>query len=391
MTLRLDQLIRAIADALDIVERELLGATTNHGRRIAALCAVMARGFGVSDTDISALTTCALFHDSALTESPAMPRHCELGQRNAELLPLGADISGFVLYHHEHADGSGIFGKHEGEYPLGAELIAIADITDVENRLQRPQDLDALLRKTANDPRFTKRTADALCAVLNNELLEQLRDENISATDERFIPARSINADDAALIKVAELAAHIIDCKSEFTRRHTSQIANRAWLMGEYYAYSRPDKARLYLAAALHDIGKLATPTLILEKAGKLTDDEFIIIKNHVTQTQSLLNGVEGLEDIRTWAGNHHEKLNGTGYPRGLNAADLDFNSRLLTCIDIYQAVSEARPYHAQRTHDDTMTIMQSIAKDGSIDTDIVQDMHTVLAKYSMCDVPAPM
>ncbi|MDR0935426.1 MAG: HD domain-containing protein [Oscillospiraceae bacterium] len=391
MSLRLDQLIRAIADALDIVESELLGATTNHGRRIAALCAVMARDFGLSETEISALATCALFHDSALSEAPAMPRHCELGQRNIELLPLGTDVSGYILYHHEHADGSGVFSKREGEYPLGAELIAIADISDVENRFQNTRDLDALLRRTERDPRFTKRAAYALCSVLSDELLEKLRDENIAATDELLIPAWNIQPDDAALMKIAELAAHIIDYKSEFTRRHTSQIANRSWLMGEFYDFSRAEKARLFLAAALHDLGKLAIPPEVLEKAGKLTDEEFITIKSHVSQTRKLLKGVEGLEEIREWAGNHHEKLNGKGYPRGLDASRLDFNSRLIACIDVYQAVSEARPYHGQRTHGETMAILQRMAADGGLDADIVSDMDTVMARYSMKEVPAPV
>ncbi|MFP3153245.1 HD domain-containing protein [Lachnospiraceae bacterium ZAX-1] len=390
MTIRMDRLVRSIAVALDIVEGELLGATTNHGKRIATLCTIMARRFGLPELYISELTTCALFHDSALTESEAMPCHCEIGQRNIELLPMKTDVSGFVLYHHEHADGSGVFGKHEGEYPLGAELIAISDMLDVEYHLQRAQNLEVLHRRVEQDPRFTKRASEAMLPVLNNVVMEMLRDENIDETATWLIPMWNIDAKDAALIKVSQLFAHIIDYKSKFTRVHTDQIANRAWLMGEYYGYTLEQKVQLYLAAALHDIGKLATPTEILEKPGKLTDEEFIIIKRHVLHTQEILKGVEGLEEISAWAGNHHEKLDGTGYPQGLKSSSLDFNSRLLACIDIYQAVSEARPYHAQRAHEETMPIMYQMAERGFIEPVIVRDMDEAMKPYSMLEMPKP-
>ncbi|MDR0818621.1 MAG: hypothetical protein LBN43_03495, partial [Oscillospiraceae bacterium] len=95
MIIRMDQLIKSIATALDIVEGELLGATTHHGKRIATLCATMGKYLGLNETDLSALTTCALLHDSALTEyilaerqghAPALASHCQEGQNNAERL-----------------------------------------------------------------------------------------------------------------------------------------------------------------------------------------------------------------------------------------------------------------------------------------------------------------
>ncbi|GHV31531.1 HD family phosphohydrolase [Clostridia bacterium] len=380
MTIRIDQLIRAIGAALDIVEGELLGASTNHGKRIAALCAAMARHLKLADTEVSAVATCALFHDSALTETPVLALHCEIGQRNAELLPLDSDIEGFVLYHHEHAGGGGTFGKREGEYPLGAELIAIADMLDVENHMQRVHDLTALRHKARHDPRFTKRASSAMLSVLDGGMLEALRDERIEQTALRLIPAWNIDVDGEGLMNVAALAAHIIDYKSAFTRRHTTQIAERALRMGEHYGYTRDENARLYLAAALHDIGKLATPTSVLEKPGRLTDEEFVVIKEHVTHTHKLLRGIEGFEDICRWAGNHHEKLDGTGYPLGLKAPELDFNSRLLACIDIYQAVSEARPYHGERSHEETMPILYDMAQKGFIEPVIIGDLDKVMA-----------
>jgi HD-GYP domain-containing protein (c-di-GMP phosphodiesterase class II) len=187
------------------------------------------------------------------------------------------------------------------------------------------------------------------------------------------------------------MIARVIDYKSVFTKKHTMQIANRAWLMGSYYGYDEASKAQLYLAAALHDIGKIATPLEILENPGGLTRDEFEIIKQHVKHTYDWLSTVEGLEDICRWASDHHEKLDGTGYYRGKKTGDLDFNSCLLACIDVYQAVSEERPYHPARGHKDTMPILYAMAQKGLVNEKIVKDLDAVMAKYSYQDILSPV
>jgi HD-GYP domain-containing protein (c-di-GMP phosphodiesterase class II) len=400
----MDQLIMAIAAALDIVEGELLGASTHHGKRIAVLCAAMGRHFHMDENSLSALTTCALFHDCALTEyilaermgnNIALRLHCQYGQRNVEMLPLKADIGGFVLYHHEFADGRGAFGKKEGELPLGAELIGISDMLDVANHLQTiPLDGLASLRGQVAEKaggQFTGRAAQAMLAILDEKMLLSLRDDAINGTVEETIPAWHADVNDTAAIRLAGLAARFIDYKSEFTKRHSIQIAERAWIMGEYYGYGESLRAQLYLAAALHDIGKLATPTHILEKQGPLSAEEFATIKEHARITYELLKNIAGFEKICDWAHKHHEKLDGAGYPFGTNAEAMDFNARLIACMDVYQAVSEPRPYHPSRSHYETMTILYDIAYKGQIDLKIVKDLDKVMLTYANADeLPAP-
>jgi HD-GYP domain-containing protein (c-di-GMP phosphodiesterase class II) len=344
-------------------------------------------------------------HDNALTEyillrlgmeedASYLGAHCEFGQRNMEILPFKGNIDGFIRYHHERADGAGPFGLPEGRYPLGAELIAAADMLDAGRHLQRipPEDLPALRKKIASDihHRFTERAGNAMLAVLDTELLTALKDDRITEAACKMIPVWTIDMEDPALIPIAALFAHIIDYKSNFTKVHTIQIANRAWVMAEHYGYDPAQKIQLYLAAALHDLGKLAIPSAVLEKPGPLNHDEFEIIKTHITYTRDLLIGIEGLGQIAEWASNHHEKLNGKGYPLGITEAELDFNSRLMACIDIYQAVSEERPYHPRRGHADTIPILYDMAAKGGIDLDIVKDMDAVMAPYSGRDVEGP-
>jgi len=405
MIIRIDNLMQVLAQALDMVEISYLGASSNHGKRLAVLCAAMGRRLGLSEDELSDLVTCGLLHDNALTEyilvregreedSENFADHCEMGQQNVEKLPFNGSVEGFIRYHHERADGQGLFRLREGSFPLGAELIAIVDMIDVEWHLGRvpPENLPALRESIDADihHRFTGRAANALLEVLNTEMLDSLRDENITDTVQKTVPVRTMEMENPALIPIGEFISRIIDHKSTYTMIHSQQIANRAWLISEHYGYNMTEKIQLYLAAALHDIGKMAIPSAILEKMGQLSDEEFEAIKNHVIQTKNLLSPLGDSNPIVGWASNHHEKLDGSGYPQGANAAELDFNSRLMACLDIYQAVAEARPYHPRRSHAETMPILRSMANKGLLDPVIVNDIDTVMEPWSGQDIAPP-
>ena len=403
MKIRMDSLIKTITTALDTVEKELLGASTNHGKRIAVLCAKMGKFLGKNTEEIMGLTNCALLHDNALTEyilasregghyDSTMKTHCEFGQRNVDTLLLKTNIKDFILYHHERADGKGPYGIREGEGPIEAELIAIADSIDVSYQLQTTdaEKLDLIRQniKDAAGKNYSKIAVQTMLEVLDLPAIESLKDNVINETAETFLPPWIVHIEDQTVFNFVSFITRIIDYKSTFTKHHSTSIANMAWYMGGYYKYNQEERAKLYLAAALHDLGKLETPTAILEKPGKLTDEEYIIIKEHVRKTWELLKVIDGFQDICAWASNHHEKLNGKGYPFGKNADKLDFNSRLMACIDIYQAVSEKRPYHPMRDLNATLEIMYKMADDDSIDTNIVNDISIAMKPYDCKDLP---
>jgi len=405
MIIRMDSFIKAIATALDSVEHELLGASTNHGRRISVLCAKMGAVLGKSPEEIAGMANCALLHDNALTESinaerisghhdPLMKIHCEYGQRNVDTLGFKTNVKGFVLYHHERADGRGPFKIHAGEGPVEAELIAIADSIDVALHLQKqtPDNIPLIRKKITEETgkKYSKTASDAMLEILNPETLLSLRDDVIRETAEAAFIPWTVELEAGETFHLADIITRIIDYKSAFTKKHSTQIANKAWFMGGYYNYDNTQRTQLYLAAAFHDIGKLETPSVILEKPGVLTDDEFLIIKQHILHTWEILKDIEGFETVCNWASNHHEKLTGTGYPFGKKAGELDFNSRLMACIDIYQAVSEERPYHPARNHEETMLVLRKMADAGGIDGDIVNDMSAALAHFDGKDLPPP-
>jgi len=405
LRLRMDSLIKSIATALDIVEGGLLGASTNHGKRIAVLCAKMGTVLQKSPDETNAIAICALLHDNALTEyilseraegrhDPAMKKHCEFGQRNVDALCFKTNVKDFILYHHERADGTGPFGIREGEGPLEAEIITIADSIDASYHLQRleQEELPAVRKIIAEETgkHYGKTAAETMLEILTWPTVLSLKDDVIKQTASDALFPWTVDIQTETVFGLAGFAAKIIDYKSVFTEKHSIQIANKAWFMGTHYKYEPEELAELYLAASLHDLGKLAVPSEILEKHGKLTDEEFEIIKKHVHLTWELLNDVEGFETVCKWASNHHEKLDGSGYPFGKKASELDFNSRLLACLDLYQAISEERPYHPKRSHEDTMRLLYEMAGAGKIDGDIAKDLDAALAPYDGKDMPPP-
>jgi len=408
MEIAMDSLCIMFSKAFDTVEAELVGTSQHHSLRVASLCAKMGQYVGDDSDSLAALFTCALFHDNALAEYTLNQRaagyqnidlrpHCEYGQRNVEWLPCARSIDGYILHHHSCENGEGPFGVRE--FPREAAFIGAADMIDVIYHLQRvpPDELGRLQDKIAAriGTFSTKNAIETLLDILDREMLESLRDENVHTTVRQLFPAWKVQIDqqcidNACVVRLAQFISHIIDCKSKYTRKHSEQIANRAWLMGNYYGYTREENTQLYLAASLHDIGKIAVPSAVLEKPGKLDEEEYGLVMEHVRYTYDWLGEVEGLGKIRLWAADHHEKLDGSGYPFSKRAEELDFNSRLLACIDIYQAVSEERPYHAARSHENTMPILYRMAEKGLIDGKIVKDLDEAMTEYSLCDLPPP-
>ena len=178
----------------------------------------------------------------------------------------------------------------------------------------------------------------------------------------------------------ANLFAKIIDYKSEFTSRHSLGVAENAARLSTYLGDDEETVLKMYLAGALHDIGKVAVGNDILEKPGRLTDEEFSKMKNHAGYTYLILSQAEGMEDIRDWAALHHEKLDGTGYPFGKTGAELNRQERIMACIDIYQALTESRPYKAGMTHDEACAILENMVQKGWIDGGITEQIRKCFA-----------
>ncbi|HTX29832.1 MAG TPA: HD-GYP domain-containing protein [Solirubrobacteraceae bacterium] len=158
-------------------------------------------------------------------------------------------------------------------------------------------------------------------------------------------PDFALAGDDARLDRIAEAFARVIDAKSPFTARHSQRVAELADGIAEVLDFDADERRTLRRAALLHDIGKLAISNRILDKPGKLTDEEFLAVKTHPVHTLRILERAPCFADLAELAANHHEKLDGSGYPRSLCAGELDLPMRVLAVADVYEALTADRPY----------------------------------------------
>jgi putative nucleotidyltransferase with HDIG domain len=167
---------------------------------------------------------------------------------------------------------------------------------------------------------------------------------------------------DADIEAVCEAFAMIIDAKSSFTAEHSTRVAQFAESIGAELGFSDDRRRLLRRAGLLHDIGKLGVPSGILEKPGKLTDDEFSVIRSHPKLGYEVLRRVETFGEIAEIASAHHERLDGQGYWQGLGADQLTLEMRIMTVADVFDALSARRPYRDALSFERCVEIMEKDA-----------------------------
>ena len=394
-------LLSAFSFALDCVEAELIHVTSNHGKRVAYMSVCMAEKMGVSDDALRDLAACALLHDNALTQyineefysdisnidtlkvssDDITPRqlgmHCIYGEKNLEKYPFKTGVKDVILYHHEEADGSGPFEKKWTEVPMFARIIHFSDMLDAFCKAQK-FDEDVFNKavhfiEKNKDKRFDSEVTKMFFDAFDKEEFSRLGDEHIEEYFWEKVPCEKSFYSFNVLKDLADLFAKIIDYKSEFTSRHSLGVARTASKISEIMGYDKVICDKMYLAGTLHDVGKIAIGNEILEKPARLTDEEFAKMKNHAGYTYMILSKVDGFEEIRDIAAFHHERLDGSGYPFGKRADELTTLQRIMACADIYQALTEKRPYKDGMDHDKACEILKDMADKNWIDKNITE------------------
>lgn len=243
-------------------------------------------------------------------------KHCVIGERNIRLMPFRTDVKNIILYHHENADGTGALKKTASETTLKSQILHLADIIDMTSPLLSitSSGFSGLCKQIQKrtGTLFSKEAADLFIKAVNFEKIEHLQNKGILAYLHEELQTQVCEYSFDEIRGIAELFAKIVDYKSEFTQAHSKGVAEKAELMAKHYGFDPEKTIRYFLAGALHDIGKLVVTNDILEKPGKLNDNEFEEMKNHAAATYYILNQIKDIPDIVKWASNHHEKLNGS-------------------------------------------------------------------------------
>jgi putative nucleotidyltransferase with HDIG domain len=286
---------------------------------------------------------------------------CERGADIASMLGLERTTAEAIRALDEHWDGSGLPYSRSGDrIPLLGRIAGLAQTVEVFAsgfRADSAYEVAHARRGSWFDP--------ALVDALDGFRGDHTFWTTLAATEQlEFVsdlePAdRVLIADENRLDHVAEAFARVIDAKSPYTARHSEGVAAVAVAIGQTLGFPESDLVTLRRAALLHDIGKLGISNLILDKPGKLTEQEMVEMREHPRYTAEILGRVRRFRGFAGLAAAHHERLDGGGYHLGLRAAELPQLHRVLAVADVCEALSAERPYRQALARDEVAAIMR--------------------------------
>jgi len=158
------------------------------------------------------------------------------------------------------------------------------------------------------------------------------------------------------------MLAAAIDEKDPYTRGHSGRVAKYSMMIGEYMGLNTEDLDRLRISALLHDVGKIGVDDRVLKKPGKLTDEEFELMKQHTVKGANIMRPVEQLKDVLPGIELHHERMDGGGYPYGLQGDQIPLMARIIAVADTLDAITTNRPYQSAMDLDYAMDRIRSLA-----------------------------
>lgn len=146
-------------------------------------------------------------------------------------------------------------------------------------------------------------------------------------------------------VLLAESLLRVIDAKDAYTSEHSRQHASLSLVLADELALPDRERYALWLGGLLHDVGKIGVPDEILCKPGALSEQEWEIMRRHVTMSENIVRGLFGLEEAVEAVASHHERFDGNGYPRKLGGEEIPRLGRMLAIVDAYSAMVHDRPY----------------------------------------------
>jgi len=188
---------------------------------------------------------------------------------------------------------------------------------------------------------------------------------------------------EARFLEMAKQWGNSIESKDRYTQGHCERVAFFACVLADSAGFNGRSLFWFRIGALLHDIGKIIVPTEVLNKPGKLTEEEWAIMKRHPEAGLELVSDIDFPGDIHAIIRNHHERWDGTGYPDGLKGEEIPFAARILCVADVYDALTTTRSYRPGLTHARAAEIMRSSA--GQFDLELLE---TFLGWAETADIP---
>lgn len=376
-------LIAGLSAALDLISPIVV----DHHVRTGFIAARLGRHMQLPPEDVADLIHAGLLHDvgafSLKTRIDTLAfetdniTHSTAGWALLKDFAPFDELSRIIRWHHRRHNQA--LAEQETPRVLRlAGLIHVADRIDVLLRTQdkscpSPEALRERLADSAGtmfDPQAAAAAEDLLCATPLAEDIEAGA-QDLLAELAPLAAARNRQLNTPELVAFSELFAQVIDFRSRFTATHSHGVAATATHLAELAGLPPEDALLLLVAGNLHDVGKLAVSTELLEKKTPLVDGEFTAIRLHAAFSRDILCRIPGLELAGRWAAQHHERLDGSGYPDGVDENTLDTGARIIAVADVFTALTEDRPYRAGMSQGEAADVLRGMARQRALDGDV--------------------
>jgi HD-GYP domain-containing protein (c-di-GMP phosphodiesterase class II) len=285
---------------------------------------------------------------------------CERGAAIARQLRFPMIVAEAIFHLDEHWDGAGRpMGLRGDTIPLFSRIALLSQVADVFRTASGPQAAcDAVLARTGEW--FDPEIAQAFQVVARDRSFWAALDSpDLNSAVLALEPARRlVTTDDTYMDDIAAAFARVVDAKSPFTSGHSHRVAEFTDRIAEHMGVDQQVRQRLRRAALLHDVGKLGVSNMILDKPGKLDEAEWQSMRQHANHSESILTRIPAFAELAEIGGAHHERLDGRGYPRGLESKQIGSLTRIVSVADVCDALTANRPYRAAMPVDKMLSIM---------------------------------
>jgi HD-GYP domain-containing protein (c-di-GMP phosphodiesterase class II) len=297
--------------------------------------------------------------------------HCMIAGLFAMRLGLGVEVRDGLQHVFERWDGKGTPAGIAGEeIALPARIVVVADIVESFRRLGGVTAAVDVARRRAGgqfDPSLAEHFCDNADSLLSG--LDEAMGWDAAIAAE---PALAQRISGARLDSALEAIADFADLKSPYTTGHSRGVADCAATAALRAGLGQPTAAELRRAGLVHDVGRLGVSNTIWDKPGALSETEMERVRMHPYLTQRTFSRSPRLATLGEVAAAHHERLDGSGYPRGLAGGALSPEARILAAADAYQAMTEPRPHRPARAPEDAARQLREDVRGGRLDRDAV-------------------
>ena len=352
--------------AVNTTLRRIDERLVNHGERVAFIASTICK-YGKFDLDIKTLFMLSFFHDIGaykrinldellIFDVDNVEEHCIYGYLFMKhLTPLSKSAEA-ILYH--HSSWENIKGKNltYGEY---AAMIHLADRMDV---LFGAGKSNRQILGTLDE--YKKIFKEDHLAAAEGCLMENILNADIVKSDfhnRNLEICKHFNPSALRTLEYLKMIVYSIDFRSDHTVTHSINTVAISINIARHFNLSQKEIDDIYIGSLLHDIGKVAIDLSILESPGRLSDDEMCIMRTHVEETGYIIKGVIP-DEIYEISMSHHEKLDGSGYPRGLKGNDLTLSQRIVAVSDIVSALCSRRSYKEPFPKEKTLAIISAMS-----------------------------